>query len=162
MTMERMLPSASLLIRCARVDNPVFPLELFGVRSFAVATLATTLFIVVFYALLLANVLFLTSVWGWSVLQAGVALTPGPLTAAESCASAESVAALTAAPDAALDAAAVAAAAGDAAAEVAVVAVVAPVAEELDPHAVVTSRTAAVQAASIELVFFISGSFSRR
>ena len=31
-----------------------------------------------FYAVLLANILFLTSVWDWSVLQAGVAVTPGP------------------------------------------------------------------------------------
>ncbi len=35
-----------------------------------------------FYALLLANILFTTEVWGWSVLQAGVAVTPAPLMAA--------------------------------------------------------------------------------
>ena len=32
--------------------------------------------------MLLANILFLTSVWGWSVLRAGIAVTPGPLMAA--------------------------------------------------------------------------------
>jgi MFS family permease len=35
-----------------------------------------------FYALLLANILFTTQIWGWSVLQAGIAVTPAPMTAA--------------------------------------------------------------------------------
>ena len=35
-----------------------------------------------FYALLLANVLFLTEIWGYSILKAGFAVTPGPLMAA--------------------------------------------------------------------------------
>ena len=39
-----------------------------------------------FYAVLLANILFLTGVWGYSVLSAGVAVTPGPLMAALSSA----------------------------------------------------------------------------
>jgi nitrate/nitrite transporter NarK len=39
-------------------------------------------FSLAFYALLLANVLFMTEVWGYSILHAGVAVTPGPLIAA--------------------------------------------------------------------------------
>jgi MFS family permease len=39
-----------------------------------------------FYAVLLANILFLTSVWGYSTLEAGFAVTPGPLMAATSSA----------------------------------------------------------------------------
>jgi MFS family permease len=39
-------------------------------------------FAVAFYALLLNNVLFLTQVWHYSVLEAGFAVTAGPLTAA--------------------------------------------------------------------------------
>src|SRR5262249_35498868 len=35
-----------------------------------------------FYALLLCKVLFLTGVWQYSILRAGVAVTPGPLMAA--------------------------------------------------------------------------------
>jgi MFS family permease len=35
---------------------------------------------------LLANILFLTSVWGYSILKAGFAVTPGPLLAATSSA----------------------------------------------------------------------------
>ena len=51
-------------------------------RSFAVANSALFLYSMAFYAMLLANVLFLTQVWDWSVLQAGFALTPGPIMAA--------------------------------------------------------------------------------
>ena len=39
-----------------------------------------------FYAVLLANILFLTLVWGYSTLSAGFAVTPGPLMAALSSA----------------------------------------------------------------------------
>jgi MFS family permease len=39
-----------------------------------------------FYALLLANILFLTGVWHYSILHAGFAVTPGPLMAALSSA----------------------------------------------------------------------------
>jgi EmrB/QacA subfamily drug resistance transporter len=77
---------AALLALCARRSAghpaPVVELGLFRVRSFAVAVGGVALFALGFYALLLANVLFLTQVWGWSVLTAGFALTPGPLTAA--------------------------------------------------------------------------------
>jgi EmrB/QacA subfamily drug resistance transporter len=76
----------ALVALCARRSAahpaPVVELGLFRVRSFAVATGGVALFALGFYALLLANVLFLTQVWGWSVLTAGFALTPGPLTAA--------------------------------------------------------------------------------
>lgn len=70
------------LIRSGRVAAPVIDLGLFRVRSFAVANSAMLVYSMAFYAMLLANVLFLTQVWGWSVLTAGVALTPGPLMAA--------------------------------------------------------------------------------
>jgi MFS family permease len=57
-------------------------LDLFRSRSFAAANAGTVVFSVGFYALLLANVLFVTGVWGWSVLRTGVALTPGAVMAA--------------------------------------------------------------------------------
>jgi EmrB/QacA subfamily drug resistance transporter len=69
-------------VRSARHPAPVVELSLFRVRSFAVASGGVGLFALGFYALLLGNVLFLTQVWGWSILTAGFALTPGPLTAA--------------------------------------------------------------------------------
>lgn len=68
------------------VEHPVLELALFRVRSFAVACVGVFVFSVGFYAVLLANILFTTGVWGWSTLTAGVAVTPGPLMAALSSA----------------------------------------------------------------------------
>jgi NTE family protein len=50
--------------------------------SFAVANAGMFAFSTAFYALLLCHVLFLTQVWGYSILTAGFAVTAGPLTAA--------------------------------------------------------------------------------
>jgi EmrB/QacA subfamily drug resistance transporter len=72
----------AFVARSARHPAPVIELGLLRVRSFAVANAGVFLFALGFYALLLANILFLTSVWGWSVLRAGIAVTPGPLMAA--------------------------------------------------------------------------------
>ena len=74
--------SVLLAVRSARHPRPVFELSLFRTRSFAVANLGTLLFSVGFFALLLCNVLFLTMVWRYSALGAGLALTPGPIMAA--------------------------------------------------------------------------------
>jgi EmrB/QacA subfamily drug resistance transporter len=68
--------------RSSRHRAPVVELSLFRVRSFAVANGVGFVFALGFYALLLSNVLFLTGVWHYSILKAGVALTPGPLMAA--------------------------------------------------------------------------------
>jgi EmrB/QacA subfamily drug resistance transporter len=70
--------------RSSRHPAPVIELSLFRVRSFAVANVGGFVFALGFFALLLCNVLFLTGVWGYSILEAGVALTPGPLMAAVS------------------------------------------------------------------------------
>ena len=68
------------------VAHPVLELSLFRVRSFAAACAGVFVFALGFYAVLLANILFLTSVWGYSTLEAGFAVTPGPLMAALSSA----------------------------------------------------------------------------
>jgi EmrB/QacA subfamily drug resistance transporter len=73
---------AAFVRRSSRHPAPVIELSLFRVRSFAVANAGGFVFALGFYALLLANVLFLTGVWGYSILKAGIALTPGPLAAA--------------------------------------------------------------------------------
>lgn len=73
---------ALFVVRSARHPFPVIELGLFRLRSFAVANLGGLVFGVGFFALLLCNVLFLTTVWRYSVLGAGVALTPGPIAAA--------------------------------------------------------------------------------
>ncbi|MGZ4278741.1 MAG: DHA2 family efflux MFS transporter permease subunit [Solirubrobacteraceae bacterium] len=72
----------AFVARSARHPAPVIELGLLRVRSFAVANAGVFLFALGFYAVLLANILFLTSVWDWSVLRAGIAVTPGPLMAA--------------------------------------------------------------------------------
>jgi EmrB/QacA subfamily drug resistance transporter len=71
-----------VVLRSARHRAPVIELGLFRARSFAVANAGMFAFSTAFYALLLCNVLFLTEVWGYSILEAGFAVTPGPLSAA--------------------------------------------------------------------------------
>jgi EmrB/QacA subfamily drug resistance transporter len=71
-----------VVLRSARHRAPVIELGLFRRRSFAVANGGMFSFSTAFYALLLCNVLFLTQVWGFSILAAGFAVTPGPLMAA--------------------------------------------------------------------------------
>ena len=71
-----------LAARTRRHPAPVLEPALLRIRSFAVGNTAMLVLSMGFYALLLANVLFLTQVWGYSVLEAGFGVTPGPLAAA--------------------------------------------------------------------------------
>ncbi|MFN8202400.1 MAG: DHA2 family efflux MFS transporter permease subunit [Solirubrobacteraceae bacterium] len=73
---------AAFVLRCARHRAPVIELSLLRVRSFALANLTALVFFAGFGAMLLAGVLLLTELWGYSTLRAGFALAPGPLTAA--------------------------------------------------------------------------------
>ena len=73
---------ASFLYRSAHHAEPVLDLRLFSSRSFSVANAATLLYAMGFFAMLLGNILFLTSVWHYSILRAGLAVTPGPLVVA--------------------------------------------------------------------------------
>jgi EmrB/QacA subfamily drug resistance transporter len=68
--------------RTVRHPAPLVELPMLRVRSFSMAALAALLFSAGFGAMLLGGVLFLTQVWGYSVLTAGVAFAPGPFTAA--------------------------------------------------------------------------------
>jgi EmrB/QacA subfamily drug resistance transporter len=68
--------------RCATHPAPVVDPRLLRVRSYAMANTAQFLFSASFAAMLLGNVLFLTSVWDESILRAGLSLAPGPLAAA--------------------------------------------------------------------------------
>jgi EmrB/QacA subfamily drug resistance transporter len=65
-----------------RTAAPTLDLELFRLRNYAWGNLAMLVFGTVFTALFLGSILFLTQVWGWSVLQAGFGVAPGPLTVA--------------------------------------------------------------------------------
>ena len=68
--------------RCLHHPQPVLDLELFRHRSFRVANAATVVYAMGFFAMLLGNILFLTGVWHYSILRAGLAVTPGPLVVA--------------------------------------------------------------------------------
>jgi EmrB/QacA subfamily drug resistance transporter len=74
---------APLLVwRSAVHPAPVLELALFRVRSFRTGNLGALLLGTSFFGLLLANSLYLTQVWGYSVLRAGLAIAPGPLASA--------------------------------------------------------------------------------
>jgi EmrB/QacA subfamily drug resistance transporter len=73
-----------LLWRSARHPAPVVVLPLFRFRSFSTGNLAAFLLGTSFFGLVLANSLWLTQVWGYSVLVAGLAIAPGPLASAVS------------------------------------------------------------------------------
>jgi EmrB/QacA subfamily drug resistance transporter len=60
--------------------RPIVEPALFAHRSFRIGNLGTLLFAAAFFSLILGNVLFLTSIWGYTVLQAGAATLPGPAT----------------------------------------------------------------------------------
>jgi EmrB/QacA subfamily drug resistance transporter len=65
--------------RSARHHAPAIDLAVFRSRTVVLANAATVLYAVGFFGMLLGNVLFLTTVWGYSTLAAGMAITPGPL-----------------------------------------------------------------------------------
>lgn len=64
--------------RSTRHPRPIVDPALFAHRSFRIGNLGTLLFAAAFFSLILGNVVFLTSIWGYSVLQAGAATLPGP------------------------------------------------------------------------------------
>ena len=68
-------------LRSSRVRAPVLDLSLVRIRAFALSNAATLVMASGFYAYTLCNVLFLTSVWRYSILEAGLALAPGPFIA---------------------------------------------------------------------------------
>ena len=71
-----------ILRRSRRHPAPAIDLALFSSTTVRIANAGTVLYAIGFFAMLLANVLFLTSVWGYSTLAAGLAITPGPLVVA--------------------------------------------------------------------------------
>jgi NTE family protein len=69
---------AGVVLRSTRHPRPIVEPELFADRAFRIGNLGTLLFSAAFFSIVLGNVLFLTSVWGYSVLMAGLATLPGP------------------------------------------------------------------------------------
>ncbi|HEY6144804.1 MAG TPA: MFS transporter, partial [Solirubrobacterales bacterium] len=67
-----------VIARSLRHPRPIVEPALFTHRSFSLGNLGTLLFAAAFFSLILGNVLFLTTVWGYSILGAGLAALPGP------------------------------------------------------------------------------------
>ncbi|MBN3907308.1 MAG: MFS transporter [Nostoc sp. NMS1] len=67
------------LYRSTQVKSPAFDLKLFHDPNYRFANLATLVFGMSFNAMFFGLILFLTKVWGYSTLAAGLAITPGPL-----------------------------------------------------------------------------------
>jgi EmrB/QacA subfamily drug resistance transporter len=70
------------VVRSRRHSAPVLELSIMRVPAFALSCISATLFFAAFAVMLLSNVLYLTEVWHYSPIKAGVALTPGPLAVA--------------------------------------------------------------------------------
>jgi EmrB/QacA subfamily drug resistance transporter len=68
-----------VLLRCRAAARPAVDLALFKVRQFRLVNVATLVFAAAFYGTLLSNILFLQTVWHYSVLRAALATSPGPL-----------------------------------------------------------------------------------
>lgn len=66
--------------RSLRVASPALDLTLFADTNYRFANLATLLFGIAFFSMFLGNVLFLTQIWRYSTLKAGLAILPAPLT----------------------------------------------------------------------------------
>jgi EmrB/QacA subfamily drug resistance transporter len=69
---------AGVVVRSRSHPRPIVEPALFAHRSFRIGNLGTLLFAAAFFSLILGNVLFLTGVWGYTILQAGAATLPGP------------------------------------------------------------------------------------
>jgi EmrB/QacA subfamily drug resistance transporter len=70
------------LVRSAHHPSPALDVSLWRIRPYAAANVASLVFGAGLLASLLLGVLFLVQVWGYSELQAGLAMTPGALAAA--------------------------------------------------------------------------------
>jgi hypothetical protein len=68
----------AVVVRSLRHPRPIVAPALFSHRSFTLGNLGTLLFAAAFFSLILGNVLFLTTVWGYGILTAGLATLPGP------------------------------------------------------------------------------------
>jgi EmrB/QacA subfamily drug resistance transporter len=70
---------AAFVVRTLGHPHPALDLTLFGDQSFRWANIATAAFTVGFTAMFFAQVLFLTNVWGYSIVKTGLVMMPGPI-----------------------------------------------------------------------------------
>ncbi len=69
---------AAFVARSAHHPAPLFDLNLFKLRSFTVANLATVFFAIGFFSWLITLPTLIQGLWGWSVIETGFAIAPGP------------------------------------------------------------------------------------
>jgi EmrB/QacA subfamily drug resistance transporter len=74
--------AAAALLRSARHATPAIEIGLWRNRTYAAANVVSLLFGAALYASLLLGVLYLVDVWGYSELEAGLAMTPGAIASA--------------------------------------------------------------------------------
>src|SRR3954452_7026042 len=77
-----LLGLVAVLARSVRHPAPAVEVGLWRARPFALANLASLIYGAVLFSWLLVGVLFVTQVWGYTPLQAGLAMTPGAVIAA--------------------------------------------------------------------------------
>jgi MFS family permease len=70
------------LVRSGRVPVPAIEVGLWRSRTFAIANVASLLYGLALYPWMLLGVLVLTDVWGYSPLEAGLAMSPAAVIAA--------------------------------------------------------------------------------
>ena len=70
---------AAMVLRSRSHHSPVIELGLLRSRTFSGAFAASILYYAAFGAFVLSSVEFLTGVWGYSAVRAGLAIGPGPL-----------------------------------------------------------------------------------
>jgi MFS family permease len=66
-------------LHCARARNPLIDGSLFRIRAFTGSSIVAIVFSIAFGAMLLSLVLWCQDVWGWTALQTGLGVAPGPL-----------------------------------------------------------------------------------
>lgn len=70
------------VVRSRRHPAPLFDLGLFRLRSFTRGSIGTVAFVIAFFASFVLFPSFLQQAWGWTTIETGLALVPGPLLAA--------------------------------------------------------------------------------
>jgi EmrB/QacA subfamily drug resistance transporter len=70
---------ALFALHCTRARNPLIDGSLFRIRAFTGSSIVAIVFSIAFGAMLLSLVLWCQDVWGWTALQTGLGVAPGPL-----------------------------------------------------------------------------------
>ena len=68
----------AFVVRSLRHPEPLFPVRLFRLRSWTVGNAGAFLFCMAFFSMMVLLPSFVQERWGWSVVQTGLAIAPGP------------------------------------------------------------------------------------